>query len=728
MSIEQLMALVPIESAESVKEKGRRTRWDKIKSQGSSRFGVVDDKPYLPPAYIDLPPGLTPLQIDQFFREQRYDELTKKLAAGELEFGDPDIRPPSPPPTYDKLGSRTNTRDVRVRNSMMAEYHRLVEFLAKTVEGFDPPADFKPMKKIKRIEIPLEKYPEYNFMGLIIGPRGCNHKRLEAESGTQISVRGKGTQKEGKKTDHQTDEEASMPMHVHIAADTEDKLEKAVGLIEPLLDPFHPMHEDFKKRGLEQLALVNGLTMSKIDQRCAVCGGTGHFAYECPDAQQLQNFKKPQVRCAICGDMGHVTMDCKMRPEGGIPPPPPSGTPPPPPPRGMRPQTPQQQYYEKMKMDNEYRKMMTELSGGSSGLDDVDGPGKQSSPASNPPGVSPPGAMVAPSPPSHPYPTHPGYGAYPPRPPPPQFGGWPDPSQPWGGRNPYATVQPWQQQMPGMWPPPRPPPYGALPPGSMGSGGAMGYTGGAMVPGTANSGGIAAPWSEGGQQHAVGGMQQGVGVGGGYGSTMPGVPMGPDAWGPIPPPPGVAAQYHQQTQIAQPPQQQPQPSVSYPGQQQLCASYGNTVGYAVPGSSPHPVAPAEPPPYPPSDMPPLPPDALHSGEPSLPGTAPPSNSSGGTVDAMSQQLMNQWHQMVTQQQGRGGGGGVNPWDSMSGGGVGSSMQMTHQGMMTGQQVMMGQQGLYQAMQHQQPPLPPSPPPPPVPPYGGGVDDSMDTSS
>eukprot|EP00922_Rhytidocystis_sp_ex-Travisia-forbesii_P004810 GHVS01007053.1.p1 GENE.GHVS01007053.1~~GHVS01007053.1.p1 ORF type:complete len:354 (-),score=58.94 GHVS01007053.1:83-1144(-) len=341
MSIEELMALVPIESAHSVKEKGRKTRWDKVKPRGPSIFGSPDDKPYLPPPYVDLPAGLSPIQIDHFLREQRYDDLARKLASGELEFGDPDIRPPSPPPTYDRNGSRTNTRDVRVRSAMMAEYYRLVEFLSKHVDGFAPPADFKPMKKVKRIEIPLEKYPEYNFMGLIIGPRGCNHKRLEAESGTQISVRGKGTQKEGKKTDHQTDEEASMPMHVHIAADTEDKLEKAVGLIEPLLDPFHPMHEDFKKRGLEQLALVNGLSMSKLDQRCAVCGATGHLAYECPDAQELQTFKKPQVRCAICGDMGHVTMDCKFsRPGAELPPdciPPsapggPHGTPPPPPP------------------------------------------------------------------------------------------------------------------------------------------------------------------------------------------------------------------------------------------------------------------------------------------------------------------------------------------------------------------------------------------------------------
>eukprot|EP00917_Polyrhabdina_sp_WS-2016_P006879 GHVP01015335.1.p1 GENE.GHVP01015335.1~~GHVP01015335.1.p1 ORF type:complete len:415 (+),score=99.77 GHVP01015335.1:507-1751(+) len=156
-------------------------------------------------------------------------------------------------------------------------------------------------------------------MGLIIGPRGCNHKRLETESGSQISIRGRGTQKEGKKTDHQTDEEAAMPQHVHIAADTEEKLEKAVGLIEPLLDPFHPMHEEFKKKGLEQLAVVTGTSgaLGAADQRCAVCGSLAHLGWECPEVK-LAGMKRPDIKCVYCDALGHVTMDCKVAKEAGV--------------------------------------------------------------------------------------------------------------------------------------------------------------------------------------------------------------------------------------------------------------------------------------------------------------------------------------------------------------------------------------------------------------------------
>eukprot|EP01067_Filipodium_phascolosomae_P007151 Filipodium_phascolosomae@DN5652_c0_g1_i1.p1 len=201
-------------------------------------------------------------------------------------------------------------------------------------------------------------------MGLIIGPRGCNHKRLEQESGCQIAVRGKGTLKEGKRTDHQTEEEANMPMHVHISADSEERLDKAISLIEPLLDPGHPMHEEFKKAGLEQLAVVNGFQLNKAEMRCNCCGAQGHQAWECPDMQEV-NVKRVELQCQICGDKGHPTSDCKYRngtqPPATITPPfPPTGAPafpfvpPPPPPR---------EAVDPKQLDQEYNEMMRQIEG-----------------------------------------------------------------------------------------------------------------------------------------------------------------------------------------------------------------------------------------------------------------------------------------------------------------------------------------------------------------------------
>lgn len=46
-------------------------------------------------------------------------------------------------------------------------------------------------KLIKKLYIPIRDFPNYNFIGLIIGPRGNTQKRLERETHCKISIRGK---------------------------------------------------------------------------------------------------------------------------------------------------------------------------------------------------------------------------------------------------------------------------------------------------------------------------------------------------------------------------------------------------------------------------------------------------------------------------------------------------------------------------------------------------------
>ncbi|KAJ1613243.1 Ms15p [Cryptosporidium canis] len=309
----------------------RESRWSRINEGSTSRWKSVYEKEFIPPAYSDFPPGMSNSDIDQFLREQRLDELIYKLQMGEIEYGSPDIREPSPPPIYDKNGARINTREVRVRKNMEEELSNLIEYMSNNVQGYVVPRDYKPLKKTKKLIIPLDKYPDYNFMGLIIGPRGYNHRRLEAESGAQISIRGKGTTKEGKKCDHQTEEELAMPMHIHITAESQYKLDKAVNMILPLLDPFHPLHEEYKRDGLQQLAIINGTLNANLNNSnslistfsngntsltlakgCLHCGSTQHPTYACPDVNSLNSFKRPDIKCSICGDKGHITKDCKQ--------------------------------------------------------------------------------------------------------------------------------------------------------------------------------------------------------------------------------------------------------------------------------------------------------------------------------------------------------------------------------------------------------------------------------
>ncbi|KAG8085947.1 hypothetical protein GUJ93_ZPchr0010g7307 [Zizania palustris] len=55
------------------------------------------------------------------------------------------------------------------------------------------------VKKILRLEIPTDAYPNFNFIGRLLGPRGNSLKRIEATTGCRVFIRGKGSIKDPNK-------------------------------------------------------------------------------------------------------------------------------------------------------------------------------------------------------------------------------------------------------------------------------------------------------------------------------------------------------------------------------------------------------------------------------------------------------------------------------------------------------------------------------------------------
>jgi hypothetical protein len=55
----------------------------------------------------------------------------------------------------------------------------LITEMIKINPNYKPPADYRPEKKYRKLRIPIDDYPGYNFIGLIIGPRGNTQKRME---------------------------------------------------------------------------------------------------------------------------------------------------------------------------------------------------------------------------------------------------------------------------------------------------------------------------------------------------------------------------------------------------------------------------------------------------------------------------------------------------------------------------------------------------------------------
>lgn len=74
--------------------------------------------------------------------------------------------------------------------------------------------------KIKR-KIVLPKDSNFNYTGLLIGPKGNSQKQLEEKTGCKILVRGKGSQNQT------NDYEDNQDLHVLILGETEAQVAKA---------------------------------------------------------------------------------------------------------------------------------------------------------------------------------------------------------------------------------------------------------------------------------------------------------------------------------------------------------------------------------------------------------------------------------------------------------------------------------------------------------------------
>lgn len=197
------------------------------------------------------------------FLMNRHDHITKMLITGVLPIKSQRFRSPSPPPIYDpETGLRQNTLEQRTRLDLELERRECMGEAAKINAEIKIPTNFRPAMKEVKLFIPQNEHPGYNFVGIILGPRGSTQKRLEAETGAKVTIRGKGAAKDGGQI--RLDAYGRLPLgwneetHVHIAAESWDKLDAAIELVEPLLTYVSEEKNIHRTSQMLQLAKING--------------------------------------------------------------------------------------------------------------------------------------------------------------------------------------------------------------------------------------------------------------------------------------------------------------------------------------------------------------------------------------------------------------------------------------------------------------------------------------
>nr|XP_043610367.1 KH domain-containing protein SPIN1-like isoform X2 [Erigeron canadensis] len=123
-------------------------------------------------------------------------------------------------------------------------------------------------KKILRLDVPVDSFPGFNFVGRLLGPRGNSLKRIEARTGCRVFIRGRGSMKDPRKEEHFRRRPGlahlKEPLHVLIEAESpanivDEQLKQAQEIIEELLKPMSKSQDLYKRQQLQEMAMLNYL-------------------------------------------------------------------------------------------------------------------------------------------------------------------------------------------------------------------------------------------------------------------------------------------------------------------------------------------------------------------------------------------------------------------------------------------------------------------------------------
>ncbi|KAG5517708.1 hypothetical protein RHGRI_038179 [Rhododendron griersonianum] len=186
--------------------------------------------------------------------QTRVDQITKQLTVGILEAEDNEDSPL--PAQADPQSSffRNNTEE---SDLLELEKREAIGEILKLNPSYKAPPDYKPLLKEAKVSVPMKflflliqfallplqikEFPGYNFIGIIFDPASDTQKRLEKETGAKIRVYGtkarKGEKVEITSSDGNEAKGTFEELYVQVSADTYEKVDAAVALIEMLVTP-----------------------------------------------------------------------------------------------------------------------------------------------------------------------------------------------------------------------------------------------------------------------------------------------------------------------------------------------------------------------------------------------------------------------------------------------------------------------------------------------------------
>ncbi|KAI0501822.1 hypothetical protein KFK09_016767 [Dendrobium nobile] len=170
------------------------------------------------------------------------------------------------PMTSPKLTSNIIDTGLIAWSGLQQERWGFPQGMSMDWQGAPPSPSSYFVKKILRLDVPVDSYPNFNFVGRLLGPRGNSLKRVEVSTGCRVYIRGKGSikdpEKEEKLRGRPGYEHLSEPLHILVEAELpaniiDARLRHAQEILEELLKPVDESQDLYKRQQLRELAMLN---------------------------------------------------------------------------------------------------------------------------------------------------------------------------------------------------------------------------------------------------------------------------------------------------------------------------------------------------------------------------------------------------------------------------------------------------------------------------------------
>ncbi|XP_042514943.1 extensin isoform X2 [Macadamia integrifolia] len=155
--------------------------------------------------------------------QTRVEQITQQLKSGVLKTGEAQASvSPSQVLNCESSDHQINDKAQKIE-LLELERREIIGEILKLNPSYKAPSDYKPLLKEAVVPIPLKAHPGFNFIGLLLGSGRNTLKRLEEAEITRA--------------DGDEVQNAYEELYVHVSADTHEKVDAAVALIELLVRP-----------------------------------------------------------------------------------------------------------------------------------------------------------------------------------------------------------------------------------------------------------------------------------------------------------------------------------------------------------------------------------------------------------------------------------------------------------------------------------------------------------